>query len=123
MIANNFTTQFLEFIAARKLMIARSAPEGRALSYAERPRENEYRWEPACGRAVLHSFTWTNRPAESGKPGRYNIAWVELEEGPRLISTVETDETQVVRIGMPLNSHFREDGKLVFVPAQPQEIT
>jgi hypothetical protein len=47
----------------------------------------------------------------------YNVAWVELEEGTRLISTVITADLSTLRIGMPLTASFEPSGRLVFIPS------
>jgi uncharacterized OB-fold protein len=54
-------------------------------------REDQWRWQPASGRGRLISWVVYHtayHPAFAAKTP-YNVAIVELEEGPRLISNIE----------------------------------
>jgi hypothetical protein len=107
---------FLAFIDRRALMIARDLHSGRVLHFAARPAPEQVQWRPASGRATLFSFTVFRQTYRADMPAPYNVAWVELEEGPRLISTVLVDHPSSLRIGMPLAARFDAQGRLVFIP-------
>src|SRR4051812_18411359 len=62
----------------------------------------------ASGRGVVYSTTVVRRPAEAG--GDYNVALVELAEGPRVLSRVEAIAPHLVEIGMPVGAVIRNDG-------------
>ena len=71
----------------------------------------------ASGRGVVYSTSVNRRRPEAGGP--INIALVDLEEGPRLMTRVEDMAPDVVRIGMAVSARIRvADGApiLVFVP-------
>lgn len=64
---------------------------------------------PASGRATLHSYVISHRPAPGFTPP-YAIAVVELEEGPRLMTNIvgcpQTPEALV--LDMPLEVTFEK---------------
>ncbi len=47
-------------------------------------------WRPASGRGKLHTYVINHKPAK-GRTAPYVIAVIELAEGPRMLSNVETD--------------------------------
>lgn len=65
-------------------------------------------WVPASGRAELYSLVVVRRAAhplvESWLP--YNVALVELEEGPRLVTTVQADDPATLPFGTDLIVDF-----------------
>jgi uncharacterized OB-fold protein len=84
--------QFKSYLAAGRFMIQRSRSTGRHVFY---PRvavpgsgETDLEWVPASGDGTVYAIT-VNRTRE----GAYNIALVDLAEGPRLMSRVEGVET------------------------------
>jgi uncharacterized OB-fold protein len=75
-------------------------------------------WARPRSPAVVYSTTVVRRKQQDG--GDYNVAIIELQEGPRMMSRVEDVEPQDVRIGMAVEPRVREDDGdpvLVFVPA------
>jgi len=75
-------------------------------------------WVDAEGSGTLYSFTIVRRKAEHG--GDYNVALVDLDEGPRLMSRVDGLAPEQLKIGMRLASRVIDTprGKLlVFVQA------
>ena len=84
--------QFKAYLAEGRFMIQRSRSTGRHVFY---PRvavpgsgETDLEWVPASGEGPVYSIT-VNRTRE----GSYNIALVDLAEGPRLMSRIEGAET------------------------------
>jgi uncharacterized OB-fold protein len=65
-------------------------------------RSGSLRWERARGRATLHTFTVLDRPS-----GRTLLAYVQLEEGPLMLTNVVDADVASLRIGMPLQVAFR----------------
>lgn len=55
-------------------------------------------WFTPQGRATVYSTTVVRRKAEAG--GDYNVALVDLAEGPRMMTSVRGIEPGDVRIGM-----------------------
>jgi uncharacterized OB-fold protein len=64
-------------------------------------------WVAASGAATLYSFTIVHQPYpgfEDDVP--YNVALVELAEGPRLLSSIVDCDNADLRVGMPLEVVF-----------------
>lgn len=72
-------------------------------------------WVQACGRGTLHSFTIIHQRYHPAFASRipYNAAVVELEEGPRLFSTIVDCDNQSLRVGLPLQVDFEQEGDAV----------
>ncbi|HXQ18416.1 MAG TPA: Zn-ribbon domain-containing OB-fold protein [Acidimicrobiales bacterium] len=70
-------------------------------------------WSEASGRGVVYTFTVVHR---SGVPGYrealpYVVAYVELEEGPRLLTNIVECEPDDVEVGMAVRVVFFDTGK------------
>jgi uncharacterized OB-fold protein len=61
----------------------------------------------------LSSFVIYRRAYDAGFAVPYNVSVVQLEEGPRLISTV-LEEPEALKIDMPLKAAFDGRGRIVF---------
>ncbi len=116
--------QFEAFLAEGRFMIQRSRESGAYVFYprAVAPRTGEdLDWVEASGRGTVHSTTVVRKkPPEPS----YNIALIELAEGPRMMSRVEGIDPADVAIGMTVEARIvqAEDGPLVvFVPAADRE--
>lgn len=110
---------FRHFLERGKFMIQRSRASGRYVFYprmAEPGTGADLEWVPASGKGVVYSTTVTRvRPPATD----YNIALIELQEGPRLMSRVEGIAPGDVRIGMKVEARIAgtESGPLLtFVP-------
>ena len=68
------------------------------------------RWVPASGKGVLHTFTVYYRALNPGWKDDvpYNVAVVELEEGPFMFSNVVGVENEALEVGMRLEAVFNE---------------
>jgi uncharacterized OB-fold protein len=62
-------------------------------------------WVAPSGQGTVHATTVVRRRAEEG--GDYNVAIVELAEGPRLMTRVDALPPQDVRIGMPVAAQVK----------------
>jgi len=75
-------------------------------------------WVEPSGVGCVYSSTTVRRKPESG--GDYNVALVDLAEGPRLMSRIDGVPPDQVRIGMRVQARVIDDpakGKLlVFIP-------
>ncbi len=62
----------------------------------------------ASGRGSVHTFTLTHQNQAPGfrEACPYVLAYVELEEGPRLMSNIVDCEPDEVHIGMPVHVDF-----------------
>ena len=119
--------EFFAFLAAGKFMLQRCRSGGAPFFY---PRVAE----PATGSADLEWIEMTGLGAVYAttvvrvRPPQvdYNVAVIELDEGPRLLSRVEDVEPSDVRIGMRVKARivpFEDRHAIVFTPLarQPSE--
>jgi uncharacterized protein len=70
-------------------------------------------WTEASGKGTVYTFTVVHR---SGVPGYreaipYVVAYVELAEGPRVMTNVVGCEPDEVRVGMPVRVVFHDTGQ------------
>lgn len=98
-----------------KLLVKRCTDCGRAHHY---PRpfcpycwSRAVEWEEASGRGTVYTYSTVhvNDLPPFGDKVPYTAAIVELEEGPRLMTTlVDTDGVEL-RVGMPVEVDFRHE--------------
>jgi uncharacterized OB-fold protein len=79
-------------------------------------------WAPLAGRGVVETFVWYMEPFDPRFPDvPYNVAIVQLEEGPRVVTNVLDVRPGELRVGQPVTSTIttRTGGKplLKFRPA------
>lgn len=84
--------QYLEFLAQGRFMLQRSRSSGRYVFY---PRvlipgsgETDLEWVAAQGTGTIYAIT-VNR----ARTGNHNVALIDLDEGPRMMSRIEGRET------------------------------
>ena len=79
---------------------------------------NDLVHERASGRGTVHTFTVTLQNQARGfrEAIPYVLAYVELEEGPRLLTNVVGCDPDEVRIGMPVVVDFQECEGDIAVP-------
>ncbi|NHO66643.1 hypothetical protein G8770_13925 [Aestuariicella hydrocarbonica] len=110
------------FLLQGRFMIQRSTSSGRHVFY---PRvispgtgADDLQWVEACGRGSVYSTTVIRGRNQEDS---YNVALIDLEEGPRMMSRVEGVEPQEVYIGMPVKSRIAgidtDEPCVVFDPA------
>lgn len=108
------------FLKQGRFMIQRSASSGKHVFYprtvAPGTGAEDLEWVEASGRGVVYSTTVV-RVKPPAVP--YNVALIELEEGPRLMSRVENVEPDAVRIGMPVRARIAQENDLAFVVFDP----
>lgn len=112
---------FQRFLQEGRFMIQRGRSSGRHHFY---PRaiepgtgHDDLEWVPASGRGTVYSTTVV-RTKPPALP--YNVALIDLAEGPRMMSRVEGLAAPDVRIGMAVQARIAEvDGVccVVFDPA------
>jgi uncharacterized OB-fold protein len=115
--------QFNAYLAAGKFMIQRSRSSGRHVFY---PRvvepasgADDLEWVEAAGHGTVYATTCMRRPADKG--GDYNVALIDLAEGPRMMATVENCAPDEVRIGQKVKARIATiDHKpaIVFYPVE-----
>jgi uncharacterized protein len=112
--------QYQAFLAQGKFMLLRARASGQYIFY---PRvaepltgDTDLEWVAASGRGQVYSVTVVRkRPPEQD----YNVALIDLQEGPRMMSRVEGIAPADVRIGMQVQAKVVQQDEqplLVFEP-------
>ncbi|MDB5971397.1 MAG: hypothetical protein JWQ90_3847 [Hydrocarboniphaga sp.] len=104
------------FLRQGRFMIQRSASSGRHVFYpraiAPGSGAEDLEWVEASGRGVVYSTTVVR--ARPPTPS-HNVALVELEEGPRLMTRVEGIDPGEVRIDMPVKVRIVQEADFAYV--------
>jgi uncharacterized OB-fold protein len=110
--------RYLDALAAGRFEIQRCAACGKHVFH---PRVlcphcggGQLDWVAASGRGIVYSTTVVRRKSADG--GDYNVALVDLAEGPRMLSRVAGIPPEQVRIGMRVSARIA-DGLVEFLPA------
>lgn len=110
--------QYRAYLKEGRFMIQRSRSTGGYVFYPRiaepRTGATDLEWVPASGRGTVYAIT-VNR----AKTGNHNVAIIQLDEGPRMMSRIEGVET--LPIGSAVNARISEiDGEpaVVFLPAE-----
>ena len=74
-------------------------------------------WVKASGSGTVYSTTVVRRKPEAG--GDYNVALIDLAEGPRMMSRVVGVEPTAVKIGMKVRARIAPEALVEFTPDQP----
>lgn len=74
---------------------------------------DQLEWMAPSGRGTVYSTTVVRRKEADG--GDYNVALIDLDEGPRMMSRVVTVQPSAVRIGMAVQARVT-DGVVEFTP-------
>jgi len=77
-------------------------------------------WIPASGRGTVYSFT-INRRGQADlsaytEAGVYVLAYVELDEGPRMMTNIVDCDPESVRIGQRVQVVFHDTGEGTALP-------
>jgi uncharacterized OB-fold protein len=114
-------TDYLKHLREGRFMLLRSRDSGRCFFY---PRVSEPRtgstnleWVEASGRGTVYSTTVVRQRPPTPD---YNVALIDLAEGPRMFGRVDGIAPDQVRIGMAVTARIVTEGEqplVVFVPA------
>ena len=111
---------FAAYLAAGRFMLQRSRETGRYIFY---PRVAEpgtgctdLEWVEASGSGTVYSTTVIRQ--KSPTPS-YNLALVDLAEGPRMMSRVEGIAPEQVRIGMRVSAKIIRENDLPLLVFEP----
>lgn len=63
-------------------------------------------WKEARGTGIIYTFSVMRR----AKPAPYAIAYVELAEGPRMMTNIVRCDFDTLEIGQPVNVVFEQTG-------------
>ena len=109
--------EFLQYLSQGRFMVQRSRLTGEYVFppryAAPRTGMRDLEWTQVSGLAKVYATTVVRvRPPQSC----FNVALIELAEGPRLMSRVEGIEPEAVRIGMEVTARITdENGKPLLV--------
>ena len=113
--------RYLDYIAQGKFMIQRSKSTG---AYVHYPRtlnpgtgEADLEWVEASGEGTVYATTVNRQRPEKG--GDYNIALIDLKEGPRMMSKVVGIEPTEVKVGMKVRAKIDKIGDTDAVVFEP----
>ena len=112
---------FFAFLESGKFMLQRNRVTGRSFFY---PRvaepgtgSTDLEWVEASGDGTVYSTTVIRQKPPTPS---YNLALIDLAEGPRLMSRVEGVAPEAVRIGMRVRALIKRDDQarpyVVFEP-------
>ncbi|QGZ96213.1 Zn-ribbon domain-containing OB-fold protein [Terricaulis silvestris] len=112
--------QFRAFLREGRFMLQRAASDGRFVFYprAVAPGDGAaLEWVEASGRGRVYSTTVVRKkPPEPS----YNVALIDLAEGPRMMSRVEGVAPEDVKIGMAVRARIVVSGDEPFVVFEPE---
>jgi uncharacterized OB-fold protein len=101
---------FRAHLAEGRFMIQRSAATGAHVFYprvvAPGTGEADLEWVEASGEGTVYATTVTRRRPEKG--GDYNVALIDLAEGPRMMARVVGIGPEAVAIGMKVRAKIDE---------------
>ena len=117
---------FWDAAAEQKLMIQR-CQECNAWVWTPRPSCNEcgserVEWTQVSGKGEVYSFTVIRQvvgraASKAFEPDiPYVIAWVDLDEGPRLITNIIGCPVENVKLGMKVSVQFEKASEKVWLP-------
>jgi len=112
--------EYFEHLAAGRFMIQKSRGTGGHVFYPRMAEPGtgaaDLEWVPASGRGTVYSTTVIRQKPPAPN---YNLALIDLAEGPRMMSRVDGIAPEAVTIGMPVTAKIVQEGEqpvLVFVP-------
>jgi len=113
---------YLQFLNEGSFKLLRSKDSGAYFFY---PRVIEpgtgstnLEWVDASGKGTVYSVTIVRK---RNAADNYNVALIDLEEGPRLMSRVDGLPLDQIKIGLPVQAQIireNEQPLLVFVPVE-----
>lgn len=113
-------TEYQKFLAEGSFRIQRSRTSGRYIFY---PRvvepgtgSTDLEWVEASGRGVVHSTTVIRQKPPTPN---YNLALIDLAEGPRMMSRVVGVAPEDVKIGMAVRARIVQENEQPLVVFEP----
>ncbi len=120
------TRPFWEAAAQRRLVMPRCLD---CRSYVWTPRPSCYEcgnerleWVQVSGNGMVYSFTVIRQVAGRGssrafeKDIPYVVSWVDLDEGPRIVSNIIDCPVDAVTIGMRVTVEFTQASSEIWLP-------
>lgn len=114
--------KFNAYLAEGKFMIQRSASSGKHVFYprtvAPGTGEADLEWVEASGTGTVYATTVNRQRPEKG--GDYNVALIDLAEGPRMMARVEGVAAANVVVGMKVKAKIGDLGGEPTVIFEPE---
>jgi uncharacterized protein len=123
---NPETRPFWDAVAERRLVLPRCASCDAFIWY---PRlfcpscgGRDVEWVPASGRGVVYSFAVVRRGEPRAYEGAtpYVVAYVDLEEGPRVYTNVVQCDPEDVAVGQEVEVVFETDADATLIRFRPR---
>jgi len=113
--------------AAQNQLVMQRCRECRAWVWTPRPLCNEcgseqLEWTPMTGTGEVYSFTVIRQvvgraASKAFEPDiPYVVAWVDLDEGPRVITNIVGCAAEEVRLGMKVSVVFEQASPAIWLP-------
>ncbi len=114
---------YRDFLAQGRFMIQRSRSTGAYVFYprAMAPGTGalDLEWVEASGKGTVYATSVVRHRPEKG--GVYNVALIDLEEGPRMLSRVEGVAPDAVEIGLAVTAEIESGGEAPLLVFRPRE--
>ncbi len=98
--------KFMELLREGRFMIQRARNSGNYIFYPRTMEpetgDTDLEWVEASGEGTVYATTVVRRPEKRG--GNYNLALIDLAEGPRMMSRVEGCDPDDVKIGIAVKA-------------------
>ncbi len=113
---------YLRFLSEGRFMLQRSRSSGQYVFYPRvaepRTGATDLEWVEASGMGTVYATTvMRQRPPTPN----YNVALIDVAEGPRMMSRVEGIDPEAVRIGMAVKARIERNGEACIVVFHPVE--
>jgi uncharacterized OB-fold protein len=73
-------------------------------------------WVQASGKGTIYSYTVNRRGQGEYRDLVYVLAYVELEEGPRVLTNIVDCDVEKLTVGQPVQVVFQDTGKGAALP-------
>lgn len=124
MSSTKLESEFQGFLEQGRFMLQRSRSSGEHVFYprvaAPRTGARDLEWVEASGMGTVNATTVVRKREPEAD---YNVALIDLQEGPRIMSRVEGIAPDAVRIGMRVRARIADDGgkSLLVFDALPEK--
>ena len=78
--------------------------------------QSELEWKDVSGKGTIASFTIVARPVSKAYESPYVIALVDLDEGPRMMSSIVDIGDKTVKIGAKVGVAFEQWSEKITMP-------
>ena len=113
---------YVRFLSEGRFMLQRSRSSSQYVFYPRvaepRTGATDLEWVEASGNGTVYATTVVRQRPPTPN---YNVALIDLAEGPRMMSRVEGIDPEAVRIGMTVKARIARDGEAFIVVFDPVE--